>query len=100
MHTITFILTLLLIAVSAASIVMIYNLQKKCIQKDAQIKMACDQVKYWETYNIGIIGDMAFLIDSNDQEKKTKIKAKWKGYFAQKKKMVTQKTYGDAPSAN
>lgn len=94
------ILIVLLIYAAYQCLKYIFNLQKSIVEKDKLIAFSAGELKRWETYNIGLLGDLAYLIDSNDQEMKAKIKRKWKANFAKRKEMTLDKAGIEQPSKN
>jgi hypothetical protein len=95
------------IAQTIYGVLIILKYQKRLIEKDkfiaaqkknAEVMLA--ELNRWEVYNIGLLGDLAYLVDGNDQVKRAEIKRKWQRNFQEKRKMQLQKQGQDLPSDN
>lgn len=91
----------------------VYGLQKKLVIKDAMIdtqiarieeciakeKFYLSELNRWETYNVGLLGDLAHLVDNPDLNKRNEIRTKWKMNFSKKKEMFKEKQGMNRPEA-
>lgn len=99
------IVTLCAIAVLLAAISLVFlvplvdKLQKQHIDKDKEINDLKKEVKKWLDYNTGIVGDLAFLIDGNNEEAKMMVKRKWKTYFKARKELAKEQAGLNTPQA-
>lgn len=90
---------LLTVIVLSITIRQVYKLQKQHIIKDKQINDLRKEVNKWLDYNTGIVGDLAFLIDGNNEEAKMMVKRKWKTYFKARKELAKEQAGLNTPQA-
>lgn len=85
---------------------MLYKQQKSLVAKDAKIeenlakeKFYLKELNRWETYNVGLLGDIAHLVDNHDLNKRNEIRNKWKANFHKKKEMFKERQGLNKPEA-